>query len=86
MSSGPAVIAAYACTPMGGLLKDFASVNSTEFGAVAIRAAIERAGVADDAVDRVYMGCVLTAVLGSGLGASGGNNCGSPALCSIHHY
>lgn len=64
MSSDPVVIAAYARTPMGGLLGDFATVKSTDLGAAAVRAAVERAGVAGDAIDRIYMGCVLPAGLG----------------------
>lgn len=38
--------------------------GSTELGATAVRAAVDRAGIADEAVDRVYMGCVLPAGLG----------------------
>lgn len=64
MSSDPVVIASYARTPTGGLLGDFASVKSTELGAAAVKAAVERAGVAGDAIDRIYMGCVLPAGLG----------------------
>lgn len=64
MSSDPVVIASYARTPMGGMLGDFASVKVTELGAAAIKAAVERAGVAPDAVDLCYMGCVLPAGLG----------------------
>lgn len=64
MSTDPVVIASYARTPMGGMLGDFASVKSTELGAVAIKAAVERAGVPVDAIDSCYMGCVLPAGLG----------------------
>jgi acetyl-CoA C-acetyltransferase len=59
--SDPVVIVGLARTPMGALqgeLKDFAA---PELGAVAIRAAVERAGVAPDDVQEVIMGCVLTA-------------------------
>lgn len=75
MSSDPVVIASYARTPMGGMLGNFASVKSTDLGAAAVKAAMERAGVSADAVDRIYMGCVLPAGLGqaparqAGLGA-----------------
>jgi len=75
MSSDPVVIASYARTPMGGLQGVFNTVKSTELGAVAVKAAVERAGVAADKVDRIYMGCVLPAGLGqsparqAGLGA-----------------
>ncbi|RLT98727.1 acetyl-CoA C-acyltransferase [Ketobacter sp.] len=64
MSTDPVVIASYARTPMGGLLGSFATVKSTELGAAAVRAAVERAGIAGEAIDRIYMGCVLPAGLG----------------------
>jgi acetyl-CoA C-acetyltransferase len=64
MSTDPIVIASYARTPMGGMQGVFASVPATQLGAVAIRAAVERAGVKPDAVDQVIMGCVLPGALG----------------------
>jgi acetyl-CoA C-acetyltransferase len=62
--SDQVVIASYARTPMGGFQGAFSSVKSTDLGAAAIKAAVERAGVAPEAVERVYMGCVLPAGLG----------------------
>ncbi|MEE2731996.1 MAG: acetyl-CoA C-acyltransferase [Pseudomonadota bacterium] len=64
MSTDPVVIASYARTPMGGLQGSFATVKSTELGAAAVKAAVERAGIGGDAIDRIYMGCVLPAGLG----------------------
>ncbi|MGE0775005.1 MAG: acetyl-CoA C-acyltransferase [Sphingomonadaceae bacterium] len=64
MSTDPIVIAGYARTPMAGFQGVFATVSAPDLGAVAIRAAVERAGVAPDAIDRIYMGCVLPAGLG----------------------
>jgi acetyl-CoA C-acetyltransferase len=61
MSSDPIVIASAARTPIGGLLGDFAALQAWELGAVAIRAAVERAGVPGDAVDEVLMGNCLMA-------------------------
>jgi acetyl-CoA C-acetyltransferase len=57
----PIVIVSAARTPIGGLLGDFASLAAWELGAVAIRAAVERAGLPGDAVDEVLMGNVLPA-------------------------
>ena len=57
----PIVIVGAARTPMGafqGELKEFAAA---ELGAVAIRAAVERAGIKGDDVEEVIMGCVLPA-------------------------
>ena len=50
-------------TPMGGLLGDLADATANELGTTAIAATLERAGVAPEAVDEVFMGCVLPAGL-----------------------
>jgi len=60
----PVVIAAYARTPMGGFMGALSSVKATTLGSVAVKAAVERAGIAPDAVDQIVMGCVLAAGLG----------------------
>ncbi|WP_380871838.1 acetyl-CoA acetyltransferase [Sphingomonas sp. DBB INV C78] len=62
--SDPVVIASYARTPMGGFQGALAGASATELGAAAVKAAVERAGVAPAAVERIYMGCVLPAALG----------------------
>ncbi|PNP96939.1 acetyl-CoA C-acyltransferase [Sphingobium sp. SA916] len=64
MQTDPIVIASYARTPMGGFQGAFSSVAATELGAIAVRAAVERAKVPGEAIDRIYMGCVLPAALG----------------------
>ena len=64
MSSDPVVIAGYARTPMGGFQGALSPLKATELGAAAVKAAVERAGVPADAIDRIYMGCVLPAGLG----------------------
>ncbi len=64
MSSDPVVIAAYARTPMGGLLGSLSPVSATELGSVAVEAAVTRSGVSAEHIDRIYMGCVLPAGLG----------------------
>lgn len=48
-------------TPMGGFQGDFASLTAAELGAVAIKGAVERAGLSAEAVQEVMMGCVLPA-------------------------
>ena len=55
------VIVSAARTPIAGLLGDFSSLAAWELGAVAIRAAVERAGVPGDAIDEVLMGNCLMA-------------------------
>ena len=63
-ASDPIVILSYARTPMGAMQGALADVSATDLGATAVKAAVERAGIAGDDVDRVYMGCVLPAGLG----------------------
>ena len=55
------VIVSAARTPIGGLLGDFASLAAWELGAVAVKAAVERAGVPGDAVGEVLLGNCLMA-------------------------
>ena len=61
--SDPVVIASYARTPMGGMLGALGEVPSTALGAAAVKAAVERAGLSSDAVEKIFMGCVLPAGL-----------------------
>ena len=63
-ASDPIVVLSYARTPMGGLSGVFADVSATDLGAAAVKAAVERAGVAGADIERIYMGCVLPAGLG----------------------
>ena len=60
----PIVIVSFARTPMGGFQGAFTGVKSTELGATAVKAAVERAGVSPEKIDQIYMGCVLPAGLG----------------------
>ena len=59
----PIVIVSAARTPMGGFLGALADVPAPQLGAVAIRAAVKEAGIANDDIDEVLMGCVLSAGL-----------------------
>src|SRR5580765_1624331 len=61
MLNDPIVIVGAARTPMGALLGDFATLSASDLGAVAIKAAIERAGLKPADVDEVIMGNVLPA-------------------------
>lgn len=58
------VITGAARTPMGGFQGVLSTVSAPELGTAAIAAAVERSGIALDAVDEVIMGCVLSAGLG----------------------
>jgi acetyl-CoA C-acetyltransferase len=61
MLNDPIVIVGAARTPMGGMQGDFASLAASDLGAVAIKAAVERAGVRPDEVQEAIMGNVLPA-------------------------
>ena len=60
----PVVIVSAARTPMGGFQGDLKDFTASQLGAAAIRAAVERAGIAPTQVEEVIMGCVLPAGLG----------------------
>ncbi len=62
--SDPVVIAAYARTPMGGFQGVLSGAKSTQLGAAAVKAAVERAGLAPEKIEQIFMGCVLPAGLG----------------------
>jgi len=76
------VIVSAARTPIGGMLGDFSGLAAHQLGAVAIKAAVERAGVTGDAISEVLMGnCLMAgqgqaparqATLGAGLPQSVG--------------
>ncbi|RJG08158.1 acetyl-CoA C-acyltransferase [Noviherbaspirillum cavernae] len=57
----PVVIVGAARTPMGAFQGDFSGVTASELGAVAIRAAVERAGLEPQHVDEVLFGNCLMA-------------------------
>ncbi len=85
-------------TPMGGLLGDLSEATANELGATAIAATLDRTGVAREAIDEVFMGCVLPAglkqcparqaMLGAGIPSSTGavtinKACGSGMQATI---
>ncbi len=64
MSNSIVYIVSAVRTPMGsfgGVLKD---VSATKLGAIAIKAAVEKAGIKPEQVQEVLMGCVIQANLG----------------------
>ncbi|OCR21541.1 acetyl-CoA acetyltransferase [Pseudomonas syringae] len=60
----PVVIVSAVRTPMGGFQGDLRSMTAPQLGAVAIRAVVERAGLASADVQQVLFGCVLSAGIG----------------------
>ena len=63
-ATDPVVFLSYARTPMGSMQGSLSDASATDLGATAVKAAVERAGVSGDDVERIYMGCVLPAGLG----------------------
>ena len=57
----PIVIVSAARTPIGGLLGDFSSLAAWELGAVAIQAAVKRAGISGEVIDEALIGNCLMA-------------------------
>src|SRR5689334_24604261 len=72
------VIVAGARTPIGKLSGAFANLSAADLGGIAIKAALERAGVAPDQVDYVYMGQVLQAGAGQITARQAAANAGIP--------
>ena len=60
------VIVSAARTPVGSFLGALSSLPASKLGEVAIRAALERAGVSPEEVDEVILGHVLQAAAGQG--------------------
>ena len=58
------VIVSAARTPVGSFLGTLSDVPAPKLGAIAIKAAVERAGIKPEMVDEVIMGNVLTAGIG----------------------
>ncbi len=82
MSEDPIVIAGIARTAQGGFQGALSALPAYDLGAAAIRAAVDRSGIANDTIEDVIMGCVLPAgqgqaparqaLLGAGLPESTG--------------
>ncbi len=58
------VLLGAARTPIGAFLGGLASLAAPKLGAIAIRVALERSGIAADQIDEVYMGNVVQAGVG----------------------
>jgi acetyl-CoA C-acetyltransferase len=57
----PIVIVSAARTPIGSMMGQFAELSGFQLGAIAIKAAVDRAGLKPEQVQEVIMGCVLPA-------------------------
>jgi acetyl-CoA C-acetyltransferase len=77
-STDPVVIVGSARTPMGGFQGDLKHATAAQLGATAIKAALERAGLAPDQIDEVVFGCVLPAGQGQAPARQAGLGAGLP--------
>ena len=73
------VILGAARTPMGGFQGDFSSLAAHDLGGAAIKAAVERSGIAPDKVDEVLFGNCLMAGQGQAPARQAGFKGGLPA-------
>ncbi len=76
--SDPIVIVGAARTPMGAFQGDFSSLSAHDLGGAAIKAAVERAGIAPELVNEVLMGNCLMAGQGQAPARQAGFKGGLP--------
>ena len=74
----PIVIVSAARTPMGSFQGDFSSLSANDLGGFAIKAAVERAGIAPDTVNEVLFGNCLMAGQGQAPARQAGFKGGLP--------
>ena len=73
------VVIASACrTAIGTMGGSLSTTPAAELGAIVIKEALNRAGVAPEAVDQVYMGCVIQAGLGQNVARQASIKAGLP--------
>jgi acetyl-CoA C-acetyltransferase len=73
--SDPIVIVSAVRTPMGAFQGDFATLAAHDLGGVAIRAAVQRAGISPDVVNEVLFGNCLMAGQGQAPARQAGFKC-----------
>ena len=83
----PVVIVSTTRTPMGGFQGDFNALTAPQLGAVAIKAAVERAGIKPEQVEEVVFGNVLQAGVGQAPARQAALGAGLPlsAGCTTVH-
>ncbi|GBG01763.1 acetyl-CoA acetyltransferase [Azospira sp. I13] len=83
----PIVIVSVARTPLGGFQGDFNALTAPQLGAVAIKAAVERAGIKAEQVEEVVFGNVLQAGVGQAPARQAALGAGLPlsAGCTTIH-
>ncbi len=73
------VVLAGACrTAIGTMGGSLSTIPAADLGAIVIKEALKRAGVAPEQVDQVYMGCVIQAGLGQNVARQASIKAGLP--------
>lgn len=85
--SDPIVLVSVARTPIGSMMGSLSGLSAHELGSIAIRAAVERAGIKGESVDEVIMGNVLQAGQGQAPARQAALGAGLPlgVACSTLH-
>ncbi len=82
MNENEAVILSAARTPVGKFQGGLSGLSATELGAIAVRAAVQRAGIKAGDVEEVLMGNVVSAGLGQAPARQAALKAGLPATVS----
>ncbi|MCC5912342.1 MAG: acetyl-CoA C-acetyltransferase [Clostridiaceae bacterium] len=72
------VIASAVRTPIGSFGGTLQDISAADLGAIAIKAALERANIKPESVNEVYMGCILQAGAGQGVARQASVKAGIP--------
>lgn len=64
MSTQPVYIVSATRTPIGSFLGSLSELTAPQLGAVAVKAAVERSGIAPELINEVFLGNVLSAGIG----------------------
>ena len=73
------IVLAGACrTAIGSMGGSLSTVPAADLGAIVIKEAVKRAGIAPEQVDHVYMGCVIQAGLGQNVARQASIKAGLP--------
>src|SRR6202171_6701283 len=84
-ASDPVVIVSAARTPLGRFMGDLSSFSAHKLGSHVIGAALERAKLAPERIEEVFMGCVLPAGQGQAPARQGARGAQLPGATGATH-
>jgi acetyl-CoA C-acetyltransferase len=85
MTNRTVYIASAVRTPIGSFGGSLKDLSATQLGAIAIKAAVEKAGLKPEQVQEVLMGCVLQANLGQAPARQASMLAGFTGKCCCHN-